>query len=180
MPRLLRRRRSRSGTSCRNRISLLRPLLAAGRRPTRQAMSSRTCRSARALEPLQVGRPVLQRLVGGVGIDDVVVGAGQEDRRRAARPAAADGRPARRGSAGKTAAPSGTLGLRVRRLMSASGHGGDDGQLVAVLDRRGQVVEIANVLVVEIEVDEAAHLAVVEQTRWSRPGYLAPRSSSTA
>src|SRR6202011_1380370 len=47
--------------------------------------------------------------------------------------------------------------------MLPPGHRGDDAQLVTVLDRRGQVVEVADVLVVEIDVDEAAHLAVVEQ-----------------
>ena len=48
--------------------------------------------------------------------------------------------------------------------MSASCDGGDDGQHVAVLDRRLQVVEIADVFVVEVDVDEAAHLAVVEDS----------------
>src|SRR5205085_11326694 len=65
------------------------------------------------------------------------------------------------GMRGKTAAPSGTSGSAAS-LISASGHGGDDRQLVAVLDRRGQVVQVADVLVVDVQVDEAAHLAVVE------------------
>src|SRR5262249_57384134 len=43
--------------------------------------------------------------------------------------------------------------------MSASGHGGDDGQLVAILDRRVQVLEVSDVLVIEIDVDEAARCA---------------------
>src|SRR5262249_5676877 len=43
------------------------------------------------------------------------------------------------------------------------GHRGDDGQLVAVLDRRGEVVEVTDVLVVEVDVDEAAPLAVVKK-----------------
>src|SRR6516165_4732987 len=65
------------------------------------------------------------------------------------------------GMSGKTAAPSGTSDSPAA-LMSASGHGGDDRQLVAVLDRRGEIIEIANVLIVEEDVDEAADLAVVE------------------
>src|SRR5262249_10923659 len=35
--------------------------------------------------------------------------------------------------------------------------------LVAVLDRCREVVKVADILVVEIDVDEAAHLAVLEQ-----------------
>ena len=42
-------------------------------------MSSRTWRRQRPIEALQVVGQVLQRLLGGVGIDDLVVGAGQED-----------------------------------------------------------------------------------------------------
>src|SRR5688500_13020316 len=68
--------------------------------------------------------------------------------------------PSSGGIRGKTAAPSGTSSAA---LMSASGHGGDDGQLVAVLDGRAQAVQVADVLVVEVDVDEAAQLPLVEQ-----------------
>src|SRR5262245_39689183 len=71
------------------------------------------------------------------------------------------------GIRGKTAAPSGTSSPPASfcrsSLMSAPGNGGNDRQLVAVLDRRREVVEVADVLVVEIDVDETAHLAVLEQ-----------------
>src|SRR6516165_9004324 len=74
--------------------------------------------------------------------------------------------PSSSGISGKTAAPSGTSDdSGGPALMSASGHGGDDGQRVAVLDRRIQVVQIADVLVVEVEIDEAARLAALEQPR---------------
>src|SRR4051794_11772101 len=68
------------------------------------------------------------------------------------------------GMIGKTAAPSGTsCGRDSSPAISTSGDGGDDAQFVAVLERRLQVVEVADVLVVEVDVDEAAHLAVLEQ-----------------
>src|SRR5439155_4402135 len=46
--------------------------------------------------------------------------------------------------------------------MSASRHCGNDADLVAVLDRRSQVVQIANVLVIEVDVHKTADLAVFE------------------
>src|SRR5436305_12701752 len=60
------------------------------------------------------------------------------------------------GMSGKTAAPSGTSPLSSSRsgassATSASGHGGDDAQLVAVLDRGAEVVEVTHVLVVEVD-----------------------------
>src|SRR5665213_453480 len=61
------------------------------------------------------------------------------------------------GMSGKTATPSG-----VSSGSSATGHRGDDRQFIAVLDRRGEIIEIANVLIVEVDVDELAHLAVLE------------------
>src|SRR5260370_40645391 len=63
---------------------------------------------------------------------------------------------------GKTAVPSGTW-RSGSPAMSTPGDRGNDADLVAVLHGRGQVVEVADVLVVEVDVDEAAHLAVVEQ-----------------
>src|SRR5436309_1836437 len=84
--------------------------------------------------------------------------------------------PSSSGMSGKTAAPSGTSEDPAESLrssaglgsgwsaMSASCDGGDDGQHVAVLGRRLQVVEIADVFVVEIDVDKAAHLAVFEDS----------------
>src|SRR5262245_1355599 len=63
---------------------------------------------------------------------------------------------------GKTAAPSGTW-RSGSSAISAPRHGGNDAHLVAGLDGGGEAVEVANVLVVEVDVDEAAHLAVVEQ-----------------
>src|SRR5438552_967646 len=65
------------------------------------------------------------------------------------------------GISGSTAAPSGTSSSAI----SASGDGGDDAQLVAVLDCRGEVVEVADVFVIEVDVDEAADLAVVKDAR---------------
>src|SRR5262245_37137346 len=68
------------------------------------------------------------------------------------------------GMSGKTAAPSGTsCSGELPSDISASGHGGDDAQLVAVLQRGLEVVEVTDVLVVEVHVDEAAHLAVLKQ-----------------
>src|SRR5262245_52670718 len=64
------------------------------------------------------------------------------------------------GIIGKTAAPSGTCAWSA--AISASGHGGDDADLVAVLDGRLQAVEIADVFVIDIDIDEAAHLAILE------------------
>src|SRR6266852_755858 len=69
--------------------------------------------------------------------------------------------PSSGGISGRTAAPSGTS---ASSAMLASGHGGNDAQLVAVLDLRREVVEVADVLVIEVDVDEASHLAVVEDT----------------
>ena len=43
----------------------------------------------------------------------------------------------------------------------AAGDGGDDAHFVAVLQRGGLVVEKANVLLVHVNIHEAAHLAVV-------------------
>src|SRR5229473_2250496 len=65
--------------------------------------------------------------------------------------------PSSGGMRGKTAAPSGTS---ASPAMSASGDCGDDAYFVPVLHGRLQVIQIAHVLVVEIHVDEAAHLAV--------------------
>ena len=45
--------------------------------------------------------------------------------------------------------------------MLSSGDGGDDADFVAVLERRLAVFEEADVLLVDIDVDEAAHLALV-------------------
>src|SRR6516162_1276167 len=67
------------------------------------------------------------------------------------------------GISGITAAPSGTSSSC--SAMLASGHGGDDGQLVAVLDGRGQVVEVTDVFLVEVQVHEPAHLTVLEDAR---------------
>src|SRR5436305_1896100 len=60
--------------------------------------------------------------------------------------------PSSSGMSGKTAAPSGTSDVGSPADMSASCDGRDDAQLVAVLDRRLQAVEVANVLVVELDV----------------------------
>jgi len=46
-------------------------------------------------------------------------------------------------------------------LVLAAGDGGDDADFVAVLERRLAVFEEADVLLVDIDVDEAAHLALV-------------------
>src|SRR4051812_35326236 len=70
------------------------------------------------------------------------------------------------GISGKTAAPSGTslspcswsCSSCSSATGSASGHGWDDAQLVAVLDGRAEVVQVADVLVVEVDVQEALQL----------------------
>src|SRR5262249_53133205 len=70
--------------------------------------------------------------------------------------------PSSGGISGKTAAPSG-ISSAVSSVISAPGHGGNDAQLVAVLDRAGEVVEVADVLVVEVDVDKPADLAAVKE-----------------
>src|SRR5262249_59080255 len=71
--------------------------------------------------------------------------------------------PSSAGMAGNTAAPSGTSsGAGSLSLISTPGHRRDDRQLVAVLDRRGEVVQVADVLVVLVDVDEAPHGGPVE------------------
>src|SRR5437879_3068748 len=64
------------------------------------------------------------------------------------------------GMTGKTAAPSGTCFCSW--LMSAPGHCGNDAHLIAVLDAGLHAVQVANVLIVEVNVHETAHLAVLE------------------
>src|SRR5260370_41133181 len=76
------------------------------------------------------------------------------------------------GISGNTAAPSGTS-RSASSDMSPSGHRRDDRQLVAVLDRRGQVVEVTHVLAIEIQVDVLPHLASVEQLGLKRAVLLA-------
>src|SRR4051812_41810837 len=73
--------------------------------------------------------------------------------------------PSSSGMTGNTAAPSGTSsGVSSRdAAMSPSRDGGNDGQLVAILDGRGEVVQVADVLVVEEQVDEPAQDALIEQ-----------------
>src|SRR5712692_978093 len=70
--------------------------------------------------------------------------------------------PTLSGINGTKAAPSGTSSPSGGLAISAPGHGGNDAQLVAVVDRRGQVIKIADVLVVQIDVDEAANLPILE------------------
>src|SRR6266851_4751446 len=70
--------------------------------------------------------------------------------------------PSSSGITGNTAAPSGTS-RSASSAMSSSGDSRNDRQLVAVLDRRGEVVEIADVFVIQIEVDVLAHPALVEE-----------------
>src|SRR5207248_9922963 len=65
------------------------------------------------------------------------------------------------GISGKTAAPSGTSPGVCSSFISTSSHRRDDRQLVAVLDRGVQIVEVADVLVVEVKVDEPPNLAVL-------------------
>src|SRR5438270_6848189 len=67
------------------------------------------------------------------------------------------------GMSGKTAAPSGTAVVGSPSDMSASCDGRDDAHLIAVLDRGLEAVEVADVLVVEVDVHEAPHLAILEQ-----------------
>src|SRR5262245_66669484 len=71
--------------------------------------------------------------------------------------------PSSAGISGKTAAPSGTSGSSKSSAMSAPCHRWDDVYLVAVLDGGVEVVQVADVLIVEVDVDEAPQLAVVEQ-----------------
>src|SRR5438045_3787376 len=66
------------------------------------------------------------------------------------------------GMVGKTAAPSGTSAAS-SSAMSASRDRRDDRQLVAVLDRGGQVVQVTDVLVVEVQVHELLEPAALEQ-----------------
>src|SRR5438270_10247927 len=71
--------------------------------------------------------------------------------------------PSSGGISGKTAAPSGTSGSSKSSAMSAPCHRGDDVQLVAVLDGAIEIIQVADVLFVEVDVDEAAQLAVLEE-----------------
>src|SRR5262245_240532 len=71
--------------------------------------------------------------------------------------------PSSGGMKGKTAAPSGTSSSALPAI-SASCHRGNDAQLIAILHRRGQAVEVTDILIVQIDVDEAADLAIVEET----------------
>src|SRR5437879_2771946 len=48
--------------------------------------------------------------------------------------------------------------------MSTSGHRWHDGQVVAVLDGRGQAVQVTDVLVVQVDVEEPLNLPVVEDS----------------
>src|SRR5260221_7911699 len=47
--------------------------------------------------------------------------------------------------------------------MSASGHRGNDADLVAVFHGSTEIIEVADIFIVDIDVDKAADLAVVEQ-----------------
>src|SRR5271170_2889939 len=70
------------------------------------------------------------------------------------------------GISGKTAAPSALSSASSWSsgvCMSAPSDGGNDADLVAILDRRGHVVQITDVFVVEVDVHEAPYLSVVEQ-----------------
>src|SRR5208282_6630582 len=53
-----------------------------------------------------------------------------------------------------------SMNLEIR---SASRDGGNDADLVVLGHRSGQVVEVANVLVVEVDIDEAAQFLAVEE-----------------
>src|SRR5438445_9801584 len=80
--------------------------------------------------------------------------------------------PSSGGMSGKTAAPSGTS---ASAGISASGHGGDDAHLVAILDGRLKIIQVANVLVIEVDVHKAAHLAVLKNTLhdgWELPAQV--------
>src|SRR5262249_36036509 len=65
--------------------------------------------------------------------------------------------PTSSGMSGKTAAPSAPSppsGRGCSSAMSASGDRGDDAHLVAVLQGGGEAVQVADVLVVDVDVDE--------------------------
>src|SRR5438876_5408347 len=68
--------------------------------------------------------------------------------------------PSSGGMSGKTAAPSGTS---ASAAMSASGYRGNNTHLVAIFDRGLQVIQVAHVLVIEIDIHETAHLAVLKE-----------------
>src|SRR5262249_13520595 len=72
--------------------------------------------------------------------------------------------PSSGGMSGKTAAPDGTS-PSASSAMSASGDRGDDAHFVAFFDGRSQVVEVANVFVVDVHVDKTADLPVLEDAR---------------
>src|SRR3954471_20410076 len=73
------------------------------------------------------------------------------------------GMPSSSGVTGNTAPPSGTSSdwCDSPSDISASGDRGDDAQLVAVLDGGLHAVEVADVLVVEVDVDELADLVAL-------------------
>src|SRR5947209_19827567 len=69
--------------------------------------------------------------------------------------------PRSSGMLGKPAAPFGTSRSSAS-LTSSPSDSGNDADLVAILYQRGQVIQVADVLVVEVDVDEAADLPVFE------------------
>src|SRR5262249_28460838 len=81
--------------------------------------------------------------------------------------------PSSSGINGKSAAPSGTSRSSSAAAISASGHRRDDRQLVAVFHRRVHVAQVTAVLVVEMEVDEAAPLPVLEDPARDGGDFLA-------
>src|SRR5437762_3090211 len=68
--------------------------------------------------------------------------------------------PSSEGISGNTAAPSGTE-LSASSAISTSGHGRDDTDYIAIFDGGRQVVEVTDILIIEINIDEAADLAVL-------------------
>src|SRR5260370_17828267 len=71
--------------------------------------------------------------------------------------------PSSAGICGNTAAPAGTSGADSSAI-SSSGHRGYDAQLIAIFDGRRQIVQIANILIIEVNVHEATHLTLFDDT----------------
>ena len=59
--------------------------------------------------------------------------------------------------------------------MSASRHGGNDRQFVAVLDRCSEIVEVADVFVIDVQVHKLLKFAIGEKPLRQRDGWRAGR-----
>src|SRR5258708_26874909 len=72
--------------------------------------------------------------------------------------------PSSAGISGKTAAPSGTF-RSVSSDSLATGHRGNDRQFIAVFNGGGEIVEVTNVFVIQVQVDILPHASAIDDLR---------------